>query len=66
MCRDIGYDVVGFDSATWVRPGSGKDQGQFGRNRLSEPYELGKPKNKTWKRNEKRTETEKERRRNKR
>jgi hypothetical protein len=33
---------------------------------MSEPYELGKPKTKTWKRNEKRTETEKERRRNKR
>ena len=36
MRRDIGYDVAGFDSATWVRPGSVNAQGQFVRDRMSE------------------------------
>ena len=35
MRRDIGYDVTGFDSATWVRPGSVNAQGQFVRDRMS-------------------------------
>ena len=35
MRRDIGYDVAGFDSATWVRPGSVNAQGQFVRDRMS-------------------------------
>ena len=56
MRRDIGYDVAGFDSATWVRPGSVNAQGQFVRDRMSEPYELGRPKIKPWKRNKKRKE----------
>ena len=43
MCRDIDCAVVGCDSATWVRPVSGNDLGQFVRNRMSEPYVLEKP-----------------------
>ena len=43
MRPDIDCDVVGFDSATWVRPVSGNDLGQFVRNRMNEPYLLEKP-----------------------
>ena len=42
MSHDIDCGAVGCDSATWGRPESGNDLGQFVRNRMSEPYVLGK------------------------
>ena len=43
MRPDIDCVVAGSDSATWVRPVSGSDLGQFVRNQMSEPYLLEKP-----------------------
>ena len=43
MRRDIDCGDVGCDSATWGRPVSGNDLGQFVRNQMSEPYVLEKP-----------------------
>ena len=40
MRPDIDCDVADFDFATWVRPVSGSDQGQFVRTRMNEPYLL--------------------------
>ena len=48
----IDFDVVGVDGATWVRPGSGNVLGQFVRDRMNEPYLLGKPRRKKMNREE--------------
>jgi len=40
MRLDTGCDVADFGCATWVRPVSGSDQGQFAHNRMNEPYLL--------------------------